>query len=91
MGVRGWKCSKVPDRQNIQYQTIFEFKSPCNNGLKAAFYKYFSNELAPVLLGVYDSWGKLGTISVILEQESFPPYIKKVIKEILKTIDTFHF
>ena len=35
-----------------------------NDGLKAVFYKHFSNELAPVLLDVYDSWGKLGTISV---------------------------
>ena len=24
----------------------------------------FSNELAPVLLGVYDSWGKFGTMGV---------------------------
>ena len=39
-------------------------KSPGNDGLKAVFYKHFSNELAPVLLDVYDSWGKLGTISV---------------------------
>ena len=38
--------------------------SPGNDGLKAVFYKHFSNELAPVLLDVYDSWGKLGTISV---------------------------
>ena len=34
------------------------------NGLKAVFYKDFSNKLAPVLLDVYDSWGKLGTIIV---------------------------
>ena len=39
-------------------------KSPGNDGLKAVFYKHFSNELAPVLLDVYDSWGNLGTISV---------------------------
>ena len=30
-------------------------KSPDNNGLKAVFYKHFSNKLAPVLLDVYDS------------------------------------
>ena len=30
-------------------------KSPGNDGLKAVFYKHFSNELAPVLLDVYDS------------------------------------
>ena len=28
------------------------------------FYKHFSNELAPAFLDVYDSGGKLGTISV---------------------------
>ena len=39
-------------------------RSPANDGLKAVFYKHFSNELAPMLLDVYDSWGKLGTISV---------------------------
>ena len=30
-------------------------KPPGNDGLTAEFYKYFSNELAPVLLDVYDS------------------------------------
>ena len=39
-------------------------KSPGNNGLTAEFYKHFSNELAPVLLDVYDYWGKLGTMDV---------------------------
>ena len=39
-------------------------KSPGNDDLKAVFYKHFSNELTPVLLDVYDSWGKLGTIRV---------------------------
>ena len=39
-------------------------RSPANDGLKAVFYKHFLNELAPMLLDVYDSWGKLGTISV---------------------------
>ena len=39
-------------------------KSPGNDGLTAEFYKHFSNELAPVLLDVYDSWGKLGTMGV---------------------------
>ena len=34
-------------------------KPPGNDGLTAEFYRHFSNELAPVLLGVYDSWGKL--------------------------------
>ena len=30
-------------------------KSPNNDGLTAEFYKHFSNELAPVLLAVWDS------------------------------------
>ena len=38
--------------------------SPGNNGIAAEFYKQFSNELAPVLLDVYDSWGKLSTMGV---------------------------
>ena len=38
-------------------------KSPGNYGLTAEIYKHFSNEF-PVLLDVYDSWGKLGTMSV---------------------------
>ena len=39
-------------------------KAPGNDGLTAEFYWHFSNELALVLLGVYDSWGKLDTIGV---------------------------
>ena len=35
-----------------------------NNGLKAVFYKHFPNQLAAVLLDVYVSGEKLGTISV---------------------------
>ena len=35
-----------------------------NNGLKAVFYKHFPNQLVAVLLDVYVSGGKLGTISV---------------------------
>ena len=31
---------------------------------KAVFYKHFSNELAPILLDVYDPWEKLRTRSV---------------------------
>ena len=27
-------------------------------------WRHFSNELAPVLLGVYDSWGKFDTMGV---------------------------
>ena len=39
-------------------------KPPGNDGLTAEFYRHFSNELAPVLLGVYDSWGKPDAMSV---------------------------
>ena len=39
-------------------------KSGGNNGLTTAFSTYFSNELAPVLLHVYESCGELGSISV---------------------------
>ena len=75
--------------KSINSQT--NYKSPVNDGLKAVFYKYFSNELVPVLLDVYNSWGKLDTISVTSRIESYLSYIKKVMKEILRTIDPFHF
>ena len=39
-------------------------KSLSNDGLTAEFYKYFSNELLPVFLYVYDSWRKFGTMCV---------------------------
>ena len=39
-------------------------KPPGNDGLTAKFYRHFSNELAAVLLGVYDAWGKLNTMGV---------------------------
>ena len=39
-------------------------KSPGNDGPTAGFYKHFSNELAPPILDVYDSRGKIGTIGV---------------------------
>ena len=38
--------------------------SPSNDGLTAKFYKNLLNELAPVILDVHDSWGKLGTMGV---------------------------
>ena len=34
------------------------------NWFTEQFYRHFSNEVAPVLLGVYDSWGKLDTMAV---------------------------
>ena len=39
-------------------------KSPGNDGITAEFYKHFLNELAPILLEVYDSWKQLGIIGV---------------------------
>ena len=39
-------------------------KPPGNDGLTAEFYRHFSNELVPVLLGVYDFWGKIDTMGV---------------------------
>ena len=48
--------------KSINYET--NNKPPGNDGLTAEFYRHFSNELAPVLLGVYDSWGQLVTMGV---------------------------
>ena len=39
-------------------------KSARNDGLTAEFYKHFSNKLAPVLLGVYDSSEKRRVMDV---------------------------
>ena len=45
--------------------------------LKHYFINTFSNELAPVLLDVYDSWGKLGTIRVTSKTGIIPATYKK--------------
>ena len=39
-------------------------KPPGNDGLKAESYRQFSNELAPALLGIYDTRGKLDSMGV---------------------------
>ena len=44
----------------------------------------FSNELAIILLNVYDSWGKLGTMSVIFRTRIISALCKNMIKMILK-------
>ena len=65
-------------------------KSPGNDGLTAEFYKNFSNELASVLLDVYDSFAKLGTMGVTSTTEIIIiSYIKNVMKKYYKTIDLF--
>ena len=52
-----------------------------NYGLTAKFYKHFSNELAPVPLDVYDSWRKLGTMSVTSRTRIISVIYKKVDKK----------
>ena len=64
-------------------------KSSGNDGLTAEFYKPFSNELAPVLLDVYDSWGKLGTMGVTFRTGIISVKYKKGDKKILQTTDPY--
>ena len=46
--------------------------------------KTFSNELAPILLDIYDSWGKLGTMEVICGTEiTYIIYKIKVIEKMI--------
>ena len=53
---------KIEIMKSINSQT--NNKTSINDGLTLQFYKHFSNELAPVLLDVYDTWGKLDTMDV---------------------------
>ena len=55
-------------------------KSPGNDGFTAEFSRHFSNELAPVLLGVYGSWGKLDIMGV-----TYRKGIKPAIRAISRT------
>ena len=48
-------------------------KLPGNDGLTGEFYRHFSNELAPVLLGVYDSWESLTPWVLLKELEIYLP------------------
>ena len=60
--------------------------------LQQNFQKNFSNELVSVLLDVYNSKGKLDTVGVASRTRIiYLPYIEKIIKKILQTIDPFHF
>ena len=52
-------------------------KSPVHDGLTAEFYKHFSNEPVPVVLGGYDSWGKLGTMGATSRTEMISVKYKK--------------
>ena len=44
-----------------------------NDGLTTEFYRHFSNELVPVLLGVYDSWESLKPWVLLIGEESYLP------------------
>ena len=46
-------------------------KSLGNDGLTTEFYKYLSNKISLILLDVYDSWEKIGTMVLFLVQESY--------------------
>ena len=68
-------------------------KSPGNDGFTAESYKHFSKELARVLLEVYDSWAKLGTMGVTSRTGIIchMSYMKKVIKKYCKLYTHFIF
>ena len=51
-------------RWNHKIYKFLNNKPPGNDGLTPEFCKQFPNELAPVLLDVYDFWGKLDIMSV---------------------------
>ena len=75
-------------QKHLQIKSSNLYSETNTDGLKAVFYKHFSNELAPVLSDVYEGL----TLWVLPpEKESYLSYIKNVIKDILKTIDPFHF
>ena len=52
------------DQITKSINSVTNNKPSGNDGLTAEFYRHFSNELSPVLLGVYDSWGKLDTMGL---------------------------
>ena len=52
-------------------------KFPGNDSHTAEFYKHLSNKLAPVLLDVYNSWGKLGFMGVTFRIGTISAIYKK--------------
>ena len=73
--------------KSINFET--NNKSSENDGFTVEFYKHFSNELAPVLLDVYDSWGKFGTMGFIFRTGIMLVKYKKGGKKILQTTDPY--
>ena len=66
-------------------------KSPGNYGLTAEFYIHCSNELAPVVLDVYDFWGKLVTMGGTSRTAITSTIYKKVLKRYCKLQTHFTF
>ena len=65
-------------------------KSPGNDGLTAEFYKHFSNDIAPMLLDLYNSWNKLGIMGTSSKTGVISIIYKKGDKKILQTTDQSH-
>ena len=86
-------CETEVSSDEIMKSINFETnnKSPGNDGLTTEFYKHFSNELAPVLSDVYDSWGILGTMGITFRTGIISAIYKKDDKKILQNVNPFHF
>ena len=74
-----YRCQKQPVSSPGKWLSLDEIiksvnsetnnKPPGNDGLAAEFCKHFWNELAPVLLDVYEFGGKLDTMGVTYRTE----------------------